>query len=167
MNEKKKVRAILIVIILIVTVAAIYFTFFYSKKCEDMACFNSALSKCRRVKFLNDAEDAAWLYKIKGKRGEECKVQVELLKLKEGSTDLLILEGKNMECFLPFSSVVSPQENLARCKGELSSVVSPQENLARCKGELKEGMQEIIIKRLHNYIIDNLGEISEELEKAV
>ncbi len=150
MNEKKKVRAILIVIILIVTVAAIYFTFFYSKKCEDMACFNSALSKCRRVKFLNDAEDAAWLYKIKGKRGEECKVQVELLKLKEGSTDLLILEGKNMECFLPFSSVVSPQENLARCKGEL-----------------KEGMQEIIIKRLHNYIIDNLGEISEELEKAV
>jgi len=32
---------------------------------------------------------------------------------------------------------------------------------------LKEEMQAIIIKRLHNYIVDNLGEIGEELERAL
>ena len=149
-NRKKRVSTILVVIIMIVAIVAFYFTFLYSKKCSDISCFNAALSECRKVSYLNDAKDAAWFYKIKGKRGEQCEIKVKLLKLKEGSTDLLVLEGKEMNCFLP-----------------LGSIVSPQENLARCTGPLKEEMQGVIIKRLHNYIVDNLGEISEELTKAV
>jgi len=61
-----------------------------------------------------------------------------------------VLEGKDMLCYLP-----------------LGSISAPQENLARCHGSLKEEMQAIIIKRLHNYIVDNLGEIGEELERAL
>ncbi len=143
-------RVVIITAIVIVAVLAVYFSFFYIKKCGDMSCFDTALSKCRRASFLHDFKDAAWVYKIMGKRGEECKISVKLLELKQGGVGLLVLEGKKMDCYLP-----------------LGVIAGPQENLDKCSGELKEKMQGVIITRLHNYIVDNLGEISGELEKAV
>jgi len=60
------------------------------------------------------------------------------------------MEGKEMVCYLP-----------------LGTITSPQGNLANCHGLLKEEMQSLIINRLHNYIVNNLGQISEELTKAI
>jgi len=145
---KKKV--VLLVLIIVVAIIAIYFSFFYVRKCSDKGCFNSALLKCSRVRYLNDVEDATWFYKIKGKKGNECEVYVELKKLKSGTTDLIKLEGKNMICYLPFGYNREPQDNLAKCHGLL-----------------KEEMQSIIINKLHNYVINNLGEISEGLRKVL
>lgn len=146
----KRGKIVIIILILIVLAAAVYFTFFYTKKCPDMACFKTSLAKCERVSFLNDAKDASWFYKIIGKSGGDCKVRVELLKLKEGHVDIASLEGKQMDCYLL-----------------LGAVTGPQEDLTRCSGLLKEEMQNIIINRLHAYIVDNLGQISEELKKAI
>ena len=42
--------------------------------------------------------------------------------------------------------------------------IYPEKDLNNCHGRLKEEMQAIIIKKLHNYIIDNLGTIGEGLE---
>ena len=145
-----KKRVVIITLIVVVGILAVYFSFFYSKSCGDMSCFNSGLSTCRRVTFFHDLQDGSWIYKVKGKSGEQCKVNVELVKLKQGGVELLSLEGKEMACHLPFGVVASPQENLENCHGEL-----------------KEEMQDVIITRLHNYIVDNLGEISAELEKVV
>ncbi len=145
-----KKRIILLIMIVIVIAVAVYFTFFYTRKCPDRACFNLALGKCSRVSFLNDVEDATWFYKIKGKSGGSCEINVKLLKLKEGTTDLIGLEGKDMICFLP-----------------LGYTGDPQDNLDICQGLLKEEMQTVIITRLHNYIVDNLGEIAEGLGRVV
>jgi hypothetical protein len=144
---KKKVVFISIIILVAL---ALCFIFFYTKSCKDKSCFNASLSECKRASYINDAQDASWLYKIKGKWGGECKVYVKLLQLKQGPADLASLEGKKMDCYLP-----------------LGSTAAPQENLAKCSGLLKEEMQGLLIKRLHNYITENLGEIGGELEKPI
>ncbi len=145
-----KKRIILVGLIIIVAVIAVFFTFFYTRKCSDANCFNKALAKCSKASFVNDAEDAAWLYAIKGKSEGDCKVNVEILQLKEGTVGMEGLENKDMDCYLP-----------------LGAITSPQENLGRCHGLLKEEMQSLIINKLHNYIVGNLGEISGELNKAI
>jgi len=141
---------IVVGLIIIMAGMAVYFTFFYTKKCGDVSCFNTALLKCKKASYMDDAEDATWFYKIKGKSKGECKIRVEILQVKEGTTDMASLEGKDMYCYLP-----------------LGIISNPQENLERCHGLLKEEMQKLIINRLHNYIMSNLGEISEELEKPL
>jgi len=146
----EKRRIIVISLIIIIAIIAVYFTFFYTKKCRDIGCFNNALLKCRRASYMNDVEDATWFYKIKGKSHGECKIRVKLLQVKEGTVELANLEGKEMMCYLP-----------------LGAVLNPQENLEKCHGLLKEEMQKLIITRLHNYITSNLGEISEEMTKAI
>jgi hypothetical protein len=145
---KKRVSWLLIV--LIIVVVGVYFLFFYTKKCNDAACFNSALIKCKKTSYISDAEDGSWFYSIKGKEEETCKVNVKMLQLKRGTIEMSSLQGKDMDCYLP-----------------LGIVTSPQEDLDRCHGILKEEMQKIIITRLHNYIVGNLGDIGEELEKAI
>ena len=140
----------LIIIIVIVALLAVYFTFFFYRSCGDRGCFNDALSECSRVSYLNDAEDASWMYKIQGKSQEQCKIEVKLLALREGNLDLSKLDGKSMTCLHP-----------------IGDIRDPQDNLKTCQGELKEEMQDVIINRLHKYIRDNLGEISDELRKVV
>jgi len=141
-----KKRVIFVLLIFAVLIVALYFTFFYVRKCYDKSCFDSALSSCKRFSYLNEQQDASWFYKIIGKRESGCKVNVELLNVKQGSSDLIRLRGKDMNCYLPFGSVVEPEDDLKKCHGLL-----------------KEEMQDIIITRLHNYVVDNLGQINEEL----
>ena len=146
----KKRVIILGIIVILLAAAAIYYTFFYSRPCPDMICFNSALADCGRRSIIDETESSVWLYEIKGKSRGECVVRVELLQLREGTTKLASLEGKDMLCYLP-SGVVG----------------NPRDNLDSCHGLLKEELQKVIIDNLHTYITDNLGEIGEELGQAL
>lgn len=150
--KKGKNFAFIIIIILAVLAVLLggYFMFFYSQKCMNKECFNSALSACKRAEFIKEADDASWLYKIAGRSNEECKVIVKMLQLKQGNIEMAVLEGKEMACYLAFGSVAEPQENINKCSGSL-----------------KEEMQKIIINRLHSYITENLGEIAGELNKVI
>lgn len=147
---KRAVAVGFLIIILIVAIAAVYLTFFYSKKCSDANCFNSALVKCSKANYINDAADASWFYKIQGRSKEECVITVKILQLKQGTNEMTSLEGKEMTCYT-----------------QLGVITSPQSNLAKCHGLLKEEMQSLIINKLHNYISSNLGQINEELTKAL
>ncbi len=148
--KKRVIFAIFALIILIVAGAAVYFTFFFSRKCMDIGCFNANLEKCNKANFLDDIKDAVWNYDIKGENNGQCEVGVKLINMKGGNLDLLPLEGKEMTCYLP-----------------LGFVSSPQEDLLKCHGMLKEEMQGVIITRLHNYVLSNIGKISEELKKPL
>ncbi|MFH1307250.1 MAG: hypothetical protein ABIH72_00160 [archaeon] len=149
-KEDKRKLIILASVILVLLVVAVYFTFLYYKKCNDIECFNSYLRKCSKAGFQHDSESAVWYYKIKGVDSGECVVSVELIQAKEGNIDLLPAEGKSMDCYLP--------------KGV---VVEPHKSISRCHGLLKEETQQIIIDRMITYILDNVGEISEELQKTL
>lgn len=151
MNMSKRGVILVILILIIVVAVGIYFAFFYTSKCGDKGCFDSSLTNCQRVSFLKDAADGTWYYKTKGKNGDSCVVYVKLLNLKEGNVDLLKLKDKDMLCYLPLGGVSG----------------DPEYNLALCHGLLKEEMQAVIINRLHNYIVNNLGEIGGELGEVV
>jgi len=143
-------KAVLFFFVLISLSLAIYFTFFFSYKCEDISCFRAHQEKCSRTEFINDLSDTTWNYKIHGKEGGSCEIEVEILQIKEGTNDKVRLEGQSMKCYLP-----------------LTEISSPESDLQRCHGLLKEELQEIMIKNAHKYIVDNIGDISEELNKAV
>mgnify|MGYP001605291110 CR=1 FL=1 len=139
-------KLIFIVLILIVLVVAVYFSFFFYYKCDDVACFRAHQEKCSKTKFLNDVENAEWEYKIKGKKDGKCEINVKINQVSQGDVNKLILEGKSMDCLLPIGNTNAPE-------GDISI----------CHGELKEKTQELIIQKLHAYVVKNLGEIGEEL----
>jgi len=147
---KKRLNIILGIVILVILVVAIYFTFFFSYRCNDLACFQGHQEKCSKVKFVKQGEDIVWEYKIKGEKNNFCNVNVKALEIKQGTLDKKILENKEMTCLLP-----------------LRSLIIPEGDISLCTGELKEELQNLIIQKLHAYIIDNVGDISEELNKTL
>lgn len=147
---KNRWKVVLIIVIVVVALAALYFTFGFTKTCKDEGCFNSAMAKCSRASYLDDRADAVWQYQIIGSNAGNCRIEVTLLQLKNGTLDMASMENKKMECDIA-----------------LNVVMAPQSNLDNCHGLLKEEMQKIMINKLFAYITSNVGQISEELTKVI
>jgi len=145
---KSGARLILFIGFVIVLALAIYFTFFYATKCSNYECFNSRLQKCSKASFQYEGQDATWYYKILGKGNGKCKVYTELRQIKKGQVDIEKIQGQSMNCFLP-----------------LGVTDFPEKDISRCHGLLKESLQDTIIQKLHSYILNNIGQINEELNK--
>ena len=149
---KRGWKILLAVLILIVLAAAIYFTIFFYYRCDnnDMACFKEHQRKCVKTKFINDKEDATWAFRILGKESGNCEIEVSVLSIKEGTLEKEKLVGNSMICLI-----------------QLGLETPPESDLSNCHGILKEGIQEIMIKNAHAYIITNIGKVSEELNKVI
>ena len=147
---KKRQRFLIGIGVLVVVFVTLLFFLFYSRNCENEKCFNSALEKCNKAKYISEVDEASWMYKIDGKKGKECEIYVKLLQLKKGDISMANLEGKDMKCYLP-----------------LKVIDKPDKNIERCHGLLKEEMLKIMLNNAHKYIMDNLGKIGEELKKPV
>lgn len=141
-------RGALGIIILVVLVAALFLTF-NPEKCPNFECFQKRMIECKSTSYINEEPEASWGYKIIGKRAGKCEIEVTLLGAKEGSLDLRKYEGNSMSCFF-----------------DEGFVTYPEKDLDACHGELKENLQNVIIEKLYNYIISNLGEIQEELRRV-
>ena len=145
--KNTNLRVLLSVIIVIIAAIIFILVFFYlnPKPCNDNACFMQSLAKCNRISFLKEDSRASWYYLIEGKYDKDsCKVKVKLLKMNQGTIDIEDLQGAEMAC------IVNRMD--AR---------PPEENMAQCQGLLKEKLQEIIIQRMHSYLLKNLGEVKE------
>jgi len=129
---------------------AIHATFVRAPRCQNFGCYEEHMKQCSSAQYLNDGEEATWRYEILGMKDGACVVEVTLLQPKAGELGIDKLSGYSMECGFP--------------KGV---VAYPEKDLGSCHGRLKEEMQEIIIKKLHTYIIDNIGEIDETLQLLV
>jgi len=145
---QKRVGLALIILIIGLIVFSSYFLFFYAKPVSNSQEFVDAMAHCKRVSWVREDVQATWLYAIKGNaEGDACKVEVQLLKMKEGTIDSEKLQGKKMIC--------------ATLKSETRF---PEEDISKCEGELKRELQDIIIQRMHNYLLKNVGEIKQEFE---
>ncbi len=144
----KKVWWVVPLLIVIVLVVAIYFSFVFTPKCDNLACWEKKLAECGRAKYFNEPVDVRWEYKIKGSAGDKCEVEVEAVEIIRGLTKTQRLEEKSMTCYFPKGAVVVPENNV---------------NL--CTGPLKEEMQDLIIEKLHEYIVQNVGEIGDNLDE--
>jgi len=149
LNESKYTKFFLIIGIFLVFLFLIilfYYIFFYPKECFTLDCYKESLIKCNRVSFIRDSPDAVWRYNVKSGSSSDnsCKVEVTLSILKRGSNDIEGIQGKSMLC-----DAMKNSQGL------------PEENLDLCNGRLKEEIQEIIIERMHNYLLKNLNQINE------
>jgi len=145
--EKKVQKTILIagIAVVILILAGLYYYFFmHTRQIDNKLDFNKAMFDCSKAKYINDAESAVWEYRILGKEAENCVVNVKLISIKNGVIDTQRLEGKEMICKLP-----------------LRWVGSPETEIKKCSGELKEGMQEIMIEKMHSYISSNIQKVNQ------
>lgn len=133
-------------LILVIAAVALYSTF-TPVRCNDFACFEAHMTKCRPATYINEGEEeASWKYGVIGTSNKRCDVEVTLLTAKESNLDLRLYEGQSMTCSYP-----------------VGISAYPEKNLAICSGELKEGLQSIVIEKLYKYIVTNIGEIREEI----
>lgn len=148
-----KIYQRLIISLIILCIALIIFLgyyFIYSEKsCSDQECFKSAFENCKRVNFIKEDSQASWLYQIIGKSEKSrCFVKVTLIELKKGTIETEVLQDKSMVCN-------TIRDNALNAEGDLNE----------CTGILKEEMQEIIIQRMHNYLLKNIQDIKEQFNK--
>jgi len=141
----KRVKWVVAAVVLILIGILIWANFFYYKDCENQTCFNDYLVDCHRARFTLTG-DMIFEYKIEGENEENCFVNVKLLQGESNDPDSLKLEGKQMECNVP-----------------LGTIIAPESDINNCHGLLKEGLQDLIISKLHRYIVQNLGEINAEI----
>ncbi|MEK6918435.1 MAG: hypothetical protein AABW73_00160 [Nanoarchaeota archaeon] len=122
----------------------------YTKICDDDECFSNSLASCTSTEYTKVSTDATWYYHVQGLEGDKCNVYVKLSQLRKGSIEIVKLEGKDMNCYLPYTVVESPQKNL-----EL------------CHGLLKEEIQALLIQKMHSYLLENLGKINQEFTSVI
>jgi hypothetical protein len=130
---------------LVVLVYLAWFAFFNYEDCRSGDCFNENLKNCDKARFVS-GDDMIFEYIIKGKSGGDCEVSVKLLQGELKNAESLKLEDQVMICSLP-----------------LGAVVAPESDIDVCHGILKEGLQDLIIKKLHTYLVQNLGRLNLEL----
>jgi len=143
--------------ILIVIVFLAFFFGIVKKTCTDEECFSDALKKCGMARYLKLQNYNYYRYTIEGTRGDECLINVELVKMALGSPQdkIDLFEGKGMTCRVP--------------KKELSLMQSSKIEgmLKYCSGPLKEAMYQLIIEKLYTLIVSNMGQIIGEIEEVM
>jgi len=149
---RKHLEKILIIALLAVLVlgAASYFLFFRVAVCSSENCFSEELVKCNHANFIVNSNETSLLYEIKNADSKNCNVNVKLLLVKSGSTGLTPLVGREMLCSLP-----------------LGVYEKPEKNLEACSGYLKEGIQEIMIDRMHAKIMESTGGASQGIAEVI
>jgi hypothetical protein len=118
--------------------------FFSFEDCNGLECFNENLKSCDRAKFIG-GDDMIFRYSILGRSGNVCNVHTELLQGELNNQDSLKLEGQSMICSLPFGMIGVPENNIGECHGVL-----------------KENLQDIVIKKMYSYIIQNIDRLGLE-----
>ena len=144
-NLKKRMFLSLLILAIGVIMFIIFMLLIYVPTCDDNTCFYNALANCKRVSWIREDAKAVWSYKILGpSTADNCRISVQLTKMKEGTIDTESLQGDKMTCTI--------QKDLVKY---------PEENMQYCTGVLKEDIQGIIIERMHSYLLKNLGEVKQ------
>lgn len=150
LKQYKKIIFISAIVIFVLAVAgAVYFSFFYLPKCQNYECFQGYMSKCSKATYVNDEPEASWGYKILGTSNGNCAVEVSLLMAKKGELGIDQYVNDAMTCYYPTGIAAYPEKDLGKCHGQL-----------------KEDLQELIINKMHSYLLENLGKFDESLNKV-
>ena len=148
LKNKRKIYLFVGFLIVLFASIGIYYFVYYPKQCKDFSSYQDALLKCKRIVYINEDETSVWRYTVQGTLDKDfCKIEVRLLKIKKGQITIESLQDKTMVC-----------------KVLKSGNDFPEKDMTHCSGPLKEELQEIIIERIHNYLLQNLGVIQENLK---
>ena len=145
--------AIIIILILIIILVLIS----YPKNCHtDLECFTQASVKCSKAKIAYSMEGDVYTYTIKGERGDKCMATVFFEQASETRTQNYkdLLEGKGMFCEVPLEKITGPYFEVESLNDH-------------CSGPLKEAFMTITIEKLYGIVVQNVGQISQEMKKAI
>ena len=131
--------------------------FIKSKRCETVGCFEQAAAECKKAKIWTlEGGGTETFYKIRGKSGDNCELYVKILKVGDVSAEATAsFQGKDMECKIPLN-------RFSRMKFEEMG-----SDLDYCHGTLKEEMYSVLVKKLYKLVLDDMGLVLEEVERAI
>ena len=148
--KKEDTKKILITFIaFFIIVAIFYYSGLFRKTCSTEDCFDEALKKCRPIDYIRNTNNNIYLYTIYRSSSDKCIFQVSLKSVAPGSDRDIkdLLEGKFMKCNVPKSILEDTKLD------EINNLLS------YCHGELKEGVYELIIKKIYGLVIGNINEV--------
>ena len=153
MERRNLTIIILTLLIVIVGAISVYF-FIFTKTCGSEECFMQSLRACDRVSYTVNNEGNVWQYSVQNSLSfsqDECTVKVKYLQIASENPLAKQVKGKSMTCKIPreFSG----------------AYVQIESKLEYCSGPLKESLQDLLIDQLYKYIVQKIGEITEELKK--
>jgi hypothetical protein len=141
-KKKEGVKSFFVVLLLVALIYGGWWIFNSYDECETKACFDEHLKSCERARFIG-GDKMIFEYKILGESEGSCNVETMLLQGELNNRDSVKLEGLKMICGLP--------------KGV---AVVPESDMSVCHGLLKEGLQDLIIEKMHAYLVKNVGKIN-------
>lgn len=158
----KKREIVLISLIVIVLIGAVFYSGILKKNCnEDKECFDNTLEKCRASKLLTIRNNNVYSYEIgynfykPFSKNCEMKVKIERVGAGVEIETRNLIEGKSMKCSIP--------------KDKLKDInLEEMDDLLNyCSGKLKEGLYEIIIKKMYSLILGQMSDIVKEMERVL
>jgi hypothetical protein len=161
-SENKKLRSGMKLIILAIILTGIFFAAYYSgmtrEYCgKDQDCFSENAKSCSPSEVYLSRSNNVYHYKLTPIIGNKCNLKITFERAQEGlpPEHIELLEGKSMNCNIP-KSVLREKD-----------LLKMDEIMPYCSGELKEALYELIVKRMYELIILNLGEIAEEAKNIM
>ena len=143
-------KFILPTVILLLLAATVYLFFFYKQECKTQDCFNNAFWFCKKATFTSKTDTATWQYIINGfskaNGNINCVVDVKAVDLQADAETIQALKGKSMSCSIP---------------KELAASFMPETKIEYCHGMLKESIQDLMLKKMHLFIVQNIGQINQ------
>jgi len=161
-KDYKKIKnlpriAILLLIIFGLFLSAYYLGFTRTYCGKDQACFLVHSSNCSPAEVYVSRSNNVYHYLVYPTLQNKCKIKIIFERAQEGTLPehVAFLEGKSMTCFIP-------KDNLRNLNPlEMDHVID------YCSGDLKEGLYELIIKRMYEFIVVNIGDIAEEAQQVM
>ena len=156
-SNTKKLKNIPKILFLILIIVGLFFGAYYTgitrEYCgKDINCFSEKAESCKPAEVYLSRSTNVYYYKTTPSFGNKCDLFIKFERAQEGTLQehKELLEGKSMTCTIP--------------KNEMRELdILEMNNIMQyCTGPLKESLYELIVKRMYELIIVNLGEIAEE-----
>ncbi len=155
---KKRFLEIIFIIFLLIAIGTLsYALFFYRSTCTTDECFNKALQTCSQKQITKVINNNIYKYEITRSVTNNCKLKITFEQAAIGTDVELknLLEQKSMTCKIPKTEIKKMQ-------------IEKLENmLTYCTGPLKEGLYELIIKRMFSNIIVQMSTVLEKIEDVI
>jgi transketolase len=141
----KKRDWIVILLIIFLLAISIILGFFFKQECKSKDCFIQNMVDCKKSYFNYEQQNMTWGYDIRGSSNSDCIIDATVSEVRLNVEVAQKIEGKKMRCTIP--------KNIA-------GSFMPEAKLQYCHGILKEELQDLIIEKMHLYIMQNIGQIS-------
>jgi len=156
-KKQYHLKTIIAILLVILIVSLVYYSGIIKPTCYSDDCFNKKYQDCSPAQYTKIRNNNIYNYKISRSIFSTCNIKIEMTKTAPG-TDIDIkeaIEGKSMKCQIPKQYLTSTNIN------EFENLID------YCTGPLKEGMYNLMLKRMYGLVVSQMGPIINEMEKVL